>query len=719
MAKITIKQHDITDCGAACLASIAAHYNLQIPIARIRQYAGTDKKGTNVLGVLEAAQKLGFEAKGVRGDLDSLFKIPKPAIAHVIIKEKLHHYVVIYEVTKQHITIMDPGNGKLHKKTHEAFTKEWTGVLVLLQPQDNFVIGNEKVSVYKRFWFLLKPHKFVLIQALIGAIVYTLLGFSTSIYIQKLTDFVLVGGNTRLLNLLGVIMICLLVLQIVIGIFKDVFLIKSGQQIDARLILGYYKHLLKLPQQFFDTMRVGEIISRINDAVKIRTFINGVSLNLTVNFLILIFSFGVMFFYYWKLAFIMLLVIPLYAIIYFITNKLNKKTERTIMEHSADLESQLVESLNAVGTIKRFGLEGFANIKTETRFINLLKIGYKSALNSVFSSTSSTFIAQLFTIILLWSGSYFVIEREITAGELLSFYAIVGYFTSPVAGLITANKQIQNALIAADRLFEIMDLEREESENKITLTQERIGDINFKNVGFRYGTRIEVFKNFSLTIPKGQITAIVGESGSGKSTLMSLLQNIYPIQKGHISIGDLDINYIDTESLRELVSVVPQKIDLFAGNVIENIAVGEFVPNMEKIIGICKSIGILEFIETLPNGFRTYLGENGASLSGGQKQRIAIARALYKSPEILVLDEATSSLDSKSENYIQKTISTLREKEKIIIVIAHRLSTVINANQIVVLEKGEILEQGTHKELYNKKAHYYSLWQQQIPKIKI
>lgn len=715
MAKTTIKQHDITDCGAACLASIAAHFNLQIPIARIRQYAGTDKKGTNVLGLLEAAQKLGFEAKGVRGDFDSLFKIPKPAIAHIIVKERLHHYVVIYEVTKTHITIMDPGTGKLHKKTHEEFTKEWTGVLVLLMPQEDFVVGNEKASIYKRFWFLLKPHKFGLIQALVGAVVYTLLGFSMSIYIQKLTDFVLVGGNTKLLNLLGVIMVCLLVLQVIIGIFKDVFLIKTGQQIDARLILGYYKHLLKLPQQFFDTMRVGEIISRINDAVKIRAFINGVSLSLTVNFLILIFSFGLMFFYYWKLALIMLLVIPLYALIYFITNKLNKKTERTIMERSADLESQLVESLNSVGTIKRFGLESFANIKTETRFISLLNIGYKSALNSVFSGTSSTFIAQLFTIILLWSGSYFVIEREITAGELLSFYAIVGYFTGPVASLIGANKQIQNALIAADRLFEIMDLEREESENKIVLSRKKLGDITFKNVKFRYGTRVEVFKDFSLTIPKRKITAIVGESGSGKSTLMSLLQNIYPIQKGQISIGDLDLNYIDTESLRELVSVVPQKIDLFAGNVIENIAVGEFAPNMEKIIEICKAIGILEFIETLPNGFATYLGENGASLSGGQKQRIAIARALYKEPEILVLDEATSSLDSKSENYIQKTINSLREKEKTIIIIAHRLSTVINADLIVVLDKGIVLEQGSHKELYSKKENYYNLWQQQMP----
>ncbi|MGG8495911.1 peptidase domain-containing ABC transporter [Tenacibaculum sp. TC6] len=550
-----------------------------------------------------------------------------------------------------------------------------------------------------------------------GAIIYTLLGFSTSIYIQKITDYVLVGANTKLLNLLSVIMLVLIALQIIIGVFKDIFLIKTGQQIDARLILGYYKHLLKLPQQFFDTMRVGEIISRINDAVKIRTFINEVSLTLTVNVLILFFSFGLMFMYYWKLAFIMLTVVPFYFLVYFAINKLNKKTERKIMESSADLESQLVESLNSVGTIKRFGLEDFANIKTETRFINLLQIGYKSALNSIFSGTSTKLIAQVFTVVLLWSGSYFVIDRQITAGELMSFYAIIGYFTNPVASLIGANKQIQNALIAADRLFEIMDLEREENERKMKLTKDKIGDIKLENVAFRYGSRVQVFNDFNLTLKKGQITAIVGESGSGKSTLISLLQNLYPIQKGQIKIGKIDVKYIQNESLRSMVSVVPQQIDLFSGNVIDNIAVGDFNPDMDLIIEICNSIGILQFIEELPNGFNTYLGENGASLSGGQKQRIAIARALYKKPEVLVLDEATSSLDSASENYIQKAVERLRKENKTIVIIAHRLSTVINADEIVVLQRGKVLEKGNHKELYNSKGNYYDLWQQQMPKI--
>ena len=715
MAKIKIKQHDITDCGATCLASIASYYNLQIPIARIRQYASTDKKGTNVLGLIEAAEKLKFQAKGVRGDIDSLSKIPKPSIAHIIVKEKLHHYVVIYEFDKNFIHIMDPADGKMHKKTHEEFLKEWTGVLVLLLPEENFETGNTKVSIYKRFSFLLKPHKYVMIQAFVGAIVYTLLGFSTSIFIQKLTDFVLVGGNTKLLNLLGVVMISLLILQVLIGVFKDVFLIKAGQQIDARLILGYYKHLLKLPQQFFDTMRVGEIMSRIGDAVKIRLFINNVGLNLIVNILIFFFSFAIMFTYYWKLAFVMLVVVPVYGIIYYITDRLNKKTERVIMEKSADLESQLVESLNSINTIKCFGLESYANIQTETKFITLLKSGYKSAKNSIFSTTTINFSSQLFTIILLWSGAYFVINREITPGELLSFYAIIGYFTGPIASLINSNKQIQNALIAADRLFEIMDLEREDDQQKSKIKPHQVGDINFKNVSFKYGSRNEVFKDLNLTIPKGQVTAIVGESGSGKSTLISLMQYIYPIQNGQITIGEIDLKYIEHNSLRKLVSIVPQKIDLFAGNVIENIAVGEYSPDVNKIVSICKSIGIMDFIEKLPNGFGTYLGENGASLSGGQKQRIAIARALYVDPEILILDEATSSLDSKSEGYIQKTIQSLRDQNKTIIIIAHRLSTVVNSDKIIVLENGKLIEEGSHKQLLTEKNHYYNLWRQQFP----
>lgn len=708
-----IKQHDITDCGAACLASIAAHYRLLMPVARIRQLAHTDQKGTNVLGLTEAAKRLGFQAKGVKGTLESLSKIPLPAIAHVVVRGVLHHYVVIYKVTKKHVHLMDPADGRMHRKTLETFKTEWTGVLVLLLPDDGFQTADRKTSVFQRFAQLMRPHQTVLIQALFGAVVYTMLGLATSIYVQKIIDNVLPDANQNLLNLLSITMIALLGLQLFIGATKSLFNLKTGQQMDATLILGYYKHLLKLPQSFFDTMRVGEIISRINDAVKIRAFINDTALGLLVNVLIVLFSFGLMFTYYWKLAVVMLLVIPLYAVLYWIANRLNRRYGRQLMENAADLEAQLVESLNAMSTIKRFGLETFAGDKTEVRFVQLLQTIFSSGTRSIYLGSASEAVTRLFTIILLWVGGYFVLQREITPGELLSFYALIGYFTGPASSLIGANRSIQDALIAADRLFEIMDLEREATDNKVKLKPGMVGDVVFRNIDFRYGSRTTVFENLSLTMPKGKITAVVGESGSGKSTLLSLLQGLYPLQSGSIHIGHYDIKHLDLDSLRRVVSVVPQKVDLFAGNVVENIAVGEESPNMQRVIDLCTQLGILDFIEKLPNGFSTYLGENGAMLSGGQKQRIAIARALYRDPEILILDEATSALDSGSEQYVQRTIQHLRDAGKTIIIIAHRLSTVRSADKIVVLENGRVVEEGMHTDLLTIGQVYRQYWEQQ------
>ena len=331
----------------------------------------------------------------------------------------------------------------------------------------------------------------------------------------------------------------------------------------------------------------------------------------------------------------------------------------------------------------------------------------------MFSGNASEFVSRIFTIVLLWVGAGYVIDREITPGELLSFYALIGYFTSPVSQLIGMNKSIQNALIASDRLFEIMDLEQEEVTDKIELTAEQIGNINFENVTFSYGSRREVFKDFSCVIEKGKTTAIVGESGSGKTTLATLIQNLYPVNSGKITIGGYEVQYLSHYSLRTLIGVVPQQIDLFSGNVIENIAFGEDFPDMQRVIDLTKQLGILSFIEQLPNGFQTHLGENGSQLSGGQRQRIAIARALYKNPEILILDEATSSLDTDSEQVIQATLNELKRTGKTLIVIAHRLSTIAHSDTILVLRNGQLIEQGTHQELLARETTYKAMWEKQ------
>ncbi|MRS02189.1 peptidase C39, partial [bacterium] len=288
MMGIKVKQRDITDCGAACLASVASFYKVSMPLSRIRQYACTDKKGTNILGLIEAAERIGLTAKGVRGDWDCIYHIPVPAIAHIIVKGVLTHYVVITKVSKSYVRIMDPSDGDLHKVAHEDFKKRWTGVLVLIAPGERFKTLNEKTKLGTRLLQLIRPSQNILVQSLVGALIYSILGLSVSLYVGRVVDNVIPGNNSNLLNLLGVAMMVIIMFRLILMVFQSVFVLKTGQRIDATLILGYYQQLLKLPKSFFDNMRTGEIISRIGDAFKIRVFVNDVSISLVLNIFILI-----------------------------------------------------------------------------------------------------------------------------------------------------------------------------------------------------------------------------------------------------------------------------------------------------------------------------------------------------------------------------------------------------------------------------------------------
>jgi ABC-type bacteriocin transporter len=704
---IKIKQRDISDCGAACLCSVSAYYKLHLPVSRVRQFANTERSGTNVLGMVEACEKLGFLAKGAKGPPESLAKIPLPAIAHVITDHGIQHFVVIYRIAKTQITFMDPADGLVHKEDISVFLEKWSGTVIVLIPGEDFSPASLKAGNARRFWELVKPHKSVMLQALVGAMVYTILGLSTSIFMQKLVDIVIPEGNLRLLNLLSIGMIIVLIFQIFIGSFKTILGIQTGQHIDAKIILGYYRHLFHLPQRFFDTMRVGEIISRLNDAIKIRSFVNDVALSILLNILIVSFSIALMFLYYWKLALIMLCIVPFYIVTYIVVNKVNKRWNRKLMENAAELDAQVVQTLHAAATIKKFGLEEHVNLETENRFMVML-----DTITGLRIGNTSDFITKTFTIVLLWAGGSFVVSRELTPGELLSFYALIGYFIGPAQSLISANRSVQDAMIAADRLFEIIDLEIEDQDdNKLSLLPEHVGDIVFKNVSFRYGSRDYVFEGFNVNIVHGTMTAFVGSSGCGKSTLLSLLQNLYPINEGKISIGNIDIKNVTTKSLRNIIAVVPQQIDLFSKSIVENVAIGDPEPDIFQVMDLCQKLGISDFIEEFPEGYNTILNENGNNLSGGQRQKLAIARALYRKPEILILDEATAALDAESEKLVFKTLLWFKKQGNTVIVIAHRLVSIKNADQIIVLKDGKLQEQGTHGELMSLEGDFYNMWQ--------
>jgi ATP-binding cassette, subfamily C, bacteriocin exporter len=714
--RIKIRQHDITDCGAACLASIAEYHGLKYTIPKIRQMAFTDRDGTNLLGLIEAAEKLGFIAKGVRCQPGNLKHIPFPAIAHLKMSSGLLHFVVLYKVGRKKTLIMDPADGAFHNVLNKEFISCWTNVLILLIPGEHFRAGNFKISVFRRFLMLIHPHSGILYQSLFGAAVYSILGLSVSIYVQKIVDNILPEQNINLLNLLSVIMILILGFRIYIGIMKSIFLMKSGQIIDGSLILGYYRHLLGLPGRFFDTMRTGELISRVNDAVKISFFLSNTMVDFIVSVFTIIASIILTCIISFKITALLLIIIPVFITIYWLFNKLNKNTLREVMEKSADLESQFVESLNNISTIRYLNLEKNAFEKTESAFIQLLTTTYTAGTHSIFANNGSVFFSGIATITLLWVGSALVFKQDLTPGDLMLLYSLFGYLLGPLSNFVMMNRTLQDALIAAERLFQILDLDRENENQKylIHLPSEIKGDIHFEHVTFGYGNKKNIIRDLNMILKQGDITGIAGQSGCGKSTIAALLMNIYPVKSGSIRMGSYDIRDIHPSSLRKTIGIVPQRIELFSGNFIDNIISGTEQPDIRRILHICEQTGLMSFIDALPDGLYTRIGERGFTLSGGEMQKVAIARALYRDPGLLIMDEATSSLDANAEIIIRNLIQKLKLKGKTILIIAHRLNSLIHTDRIICLHNSMVAESGTHYELLELHGFYYKLWNSQF-----
>ncbi|MBM7615042.1 peptidase domain-containing ABC transporter [Alkaliphilus hydrothermalis] len=711
-----IKQHDITDCGAACLATISKQYGLKIPITKIREVAGTDKQGTNALGVIKAAEQLGFTAKGVKGNQEAFFSdFPLPAIAHVVVDGSLLHYVVIHEITKQEVIIADPAKG-LVKYTPEEFFKLWTGVLILMVPAASFKKGDETKGIFKRFFGLLKPQKSLILHIFLASLIYTLFGILGSFYFKFLLDDILQYNLSKSLHIVSIGIIVLNIFKILLNAFRSQLMLYLSQRLDIPLILGYYQHVLELPMNFFGTRKVGEIVSRFMDASKVRDAISGATLTIMIDTLMAIVG-GIILYTQNSMLFVITLIIAiLYGVIVFAFNKPIKDINRKQMEDNAQLTSYLVESLNGIETLKAFNAERKANIETEIKFVKLLKSVFKGGTIGNFQSSLSGFVASIGGIVILWVGAYNVIQGNLSVGQLITFNALLAYFLDPIKNLINLQPMMQTAIVASDRLGEILDLELEKSpdEDKKIKPNSLKGTIELKNVDFRYGTRQLVLKSINMKIKPGEKIALVGESGSGKTTLVKLLLNFYSWEKGEILINDINVKDISLEKLRERIAYISQDIFLFSGTIKENLLMGDQDAGLEEIIEAAKLSKAHDFINELPLRYETMLEENGSNISGGQKQRLAIARAILKNPDIFIMDEATSNLDSITEKAIERTIDKLSDGVTTII-IAHRLSTIKRCDTIYVMEKGEIIEAGNHEDLMDKQGKYYELWKEQLP----
>lgn len=720
-----VKQHDITDCGAACLATICKQNDYKIGITRIREVAGTDKQGTNVYGIIKAAEILGFSAKGVKGDKEAFFsEFPLPCIAHVIMDGNLLHYVVIHKITKKQVVIADPGAGIVKLTPEEFFGDvhkegkppkyQWSGVLILLVKSESFQTGDETKGLFQRFIHLLLPQKKLIIHIFIASLIYTILGILAAFYFKVLVDDILPDSLMKTLTTLSIGIIVLNIFKVILNAFRTHLLLYLSQKLDIALLLGYYRHVLELPMNFFGTRKVGEIVSRFNDASKVRDAISGATLTIMIDTLMAVAGAVILYLQNVQMFGITVIMVVLYLIIVLVFNKWYEQLNRKQMEDNSQLTSYLVESLNGIQTVKAYNAERKANRETEIKFVKLLKSIFDLSWVSNLQSSLKIFVELVGGVVILWVGSVCVIKGQITIGQLITFNSLLVYFLDPVKNLINLQPQMQTAVVAADRLGEILDLEAEKGENerKKLCPDSLSGDIVFKDVSFRYGTRQLVLEDINLTIKKGQKVAFVGESGSGKTTLSKLLLHLYKAESGNILINDNNIEDIQIEKLREKIAYISQETFLFSGSILDNLSLGLDYATMDDVIEATKSAQAHDFINELPLRYETRLEENGANLSGGQRQRLSIARAMLKKPDILIMDEATSNLDAITEKQLDKTISEYSENMTTIF-IAHRLSTIKNCDQIFVMDKGRIIERGTHEELKRLGGKYSMLAKQQ------
>lgn len=713
-----IKQYDESDCGPACLTMLAIYFGKNTMISRVREWSKTDKEGTSLYGLIKGGEKLGINLTGVRADkISDIKKDELPVIAHIINEKGFMHFIIVEKVTDKNIFILDPAKGK-EKLSFAEFEKLWTGVLMLVQNDYTYGYDNDVPSKMKLFGRIIQNNKFIIINILILSIIINLLGIAGAFYFKMLVDNIIPSQILKNLHILSIAILFLYIVNAFVSLIRYQASLNLSLKIDMSFMKDYYKHVLNLPIKFYETRKSGEILSRFSDISYIREALSSVTITLLVDTLMIIIGGIILFIQSSKLFYITLVLIPLYLIIGLSFRKILEKYNRLVMEQDANLSAYLIESFSGYPVIKSYVAENEVLKKGLTHFQKLIKRLYKLNLFTNIQLTLNSFMKMTTTLLILWMGSFLIMNNELSLGELLTFNALVIYYIAPIERLINLQPQIQSALVATQRYLDITDIKTEDEQRTNNKSKEL--DIHFKhqlelkNVSFKYNFKENVLKNINMNIPKNKKIAIIGESGSGKSTVAKLIDNFYIDYEGDIKIDNISVKDISKNSLRNIISFVTQKSFIFGATIKENLTIGinRKVSDTE-INRACEIACADDFINELPQKINTQLHNGGSNLSGGQLQRIAIARAILRDTPILILDEATSSLDATIEKNILKNIEKFTES-KTIILITHKLSNVTNADKIYLLKHGEIIEQGTHTELVKEKKDYYNLWLNQF-----
>ncbi|WP_299108494.1 peptidase domain-containing ABC transporter [uncultured Tenacibaculum sp.] len=718
------KQPDLKDCGSTCLKIIAKHYGKTISIQYLRKLSETTREGSSLLGLSNASENIGLRSLGVKINMRDLLQAPLPCILHWNSK----HYVVLYKIRKDTFCISDPAHGLLKYKKEELL-KHWIGnnateeteegIALLLEPTPKFYNSDiEKDNQGFGFNFLSKylfKYKRFLWQLVIGLITASLLQLIFPFLTESIVDIGVKNQDIHFIYLVLFAQLALFIGRTAIEIIRSWILLHLSTRINISLVSDFFIKLMNLPIAFFDTRMTGDILQRINDHKRIEQMLTTSSLNVLFSMMnLLVFSF-VLAYYNLLLFGIFLTGSFLYFLWVVIFLKKRRDLDHKLFSEVSQEQSKVIELINGMQEIKLHNAEKRKRWSWEFVQARLFKVSIETLALEQYQSVGSGFINELKNILITVLSAKLVIDGDITLGMMLSISYIVGQLNSPIAQLIDFIREVQDAKISLDRLSEIHNKEDEEQQNSEKITDIPLNvDLELSKVSFRYnGSSQMVLQDLDLTISAKKVTAIVGVSGSGKTTLMKLLLKFYDPNSGQIKIGSHDLQNVSQKTWRHQSGVVMQEGYIFNDTIANNIAVGEDYVDKKKLGHAVDVANIKEFIESLPLSYNTKIGMEGVGLSTGQKQRLLIARAVYKNPSFLFFDEATSALDANNEKVIMKKLNTFFEN-KTVVVIAHRLSTVKNAHQIVVLDKGKIVEVGNHNTLIQKKGNYYHLVKNQL-----
>jgi ATP-binding cassette subfamily B protein len=704
-------QLDQSDCGVACLLSILKLYGGLQSIEKLRELSGTTKQGTTLLGLYQVANQLGFTAEGCEADIQALIDHKQPVILHVVIEEQLQHYVVCYQYDElKGFLIGDPGKGIYYLSTAEL-DKIWVSKSCLtLAPNENF-IKETAVKNAKKKWFLdlLEPdYKLLWISVMLGVFVAGL-GMAMSLFSQKLIDDILPSHNINKL-ISGIVLLAILLLaRVGISVLREFFLLQQSKDFNNRINSQFFSSLLHLPKPFFDTRKIGELVARLNDTQRVQRVIKMLASSLVIDVLVSLISLIFLFGYSWEIGLISLLTMPVYFYIIYRSNKAIIDSQKEVMQSYAFNESNYINTIQGISTIKNDNKQAVFSKTNELVFGNFQeKIFHLGKINIRLSWQSGLASVFFLTGVLIYT-SIQVFNNEIKLGELMAILGIVGSLLPSIANLALISIPINEAKIAFNRMFEFASIKKEIEEG---VQIDEIKSVSLTDLSFRFAGRSELFSNVNITIEKGKLTAIVGESGSGKSTLGQILQRFYSFEKGSIIINNQHhLSDVELKSYRKLIGVVPQDVTIFNGNIIDNILLGA-TDQPENIVSFLEDFGFENYFNQLPQGLATIVGEEGINLSGGQKQIIALARVLYKRPQFLILDEATSAMDRNTENFSMALLEKIKPNCAIFF-ISHRLNTLKKiADRIYVLENGTLSTKGNHEELMETANFYSDYWQE-------